>query len=163
MLKICFWEENKSKTWNRVKSCGSQATLPTKVCKHTHTHTHTGSGVGCVDQHTMLAVQANRRSSKHVSSTTLNAPNKPTSLTSTPNSKPRLHQESTPLFSRMKKTYFWKEKEWVAQIRLFLQLPTAERKQHRFRFTQVTNLSSIQVCLCTVLELDGDKNAPCMH
>lgn len=111
MFEMCFWEENKSKTWNKVKSCGSQATLPTKMCKHTHTYT--GSGEGCVDQHTMMAVQANRRSLKHVSYTTLSAPNKPTSLTSTPNFKPRLHQESTPLFSRMKKKHL-SEKSWVS-------------------------------------------------
>lgn len=79
------------------------ATRPHYPLECVNTHTHTGSGEGCVDQRTMLAVHANRRSSKHVSYITQRTPNKPLFLTSIPNFKPRLHQESTPLFSRMKK------------------------------------------------------------
>jgi len=125
-------------------------------CVNTHTHTHRKWG-GCVDQRTMLAVHANRRSSKHVSYTTLSTPNKPLSLTSIPNFKPRLHQESTPLFSRMKKKT--KQKKVAAEKRVsstdspFPLTADCREETAQVSFSPSDKLSSIQVCLCTVLEL----------
>lgn len=114
---------------------------PPKVFKHTRTHIYRGSGEGCVDLRMMLAVQANRRSSKHVSYTTLSAPNKP------PHQILNLGytRKALPCFLGWKNMLLQKKNEWVAEIRLFLQLPCAERKRRRFRFLQVTNLPSIQV------------------